>query len=89
MKKDPKVMIMGLNAATRTLIRPWMAEGGRPNLARLMHAGGSGRRESIPPPISRHIGDAPPKRSQADEESAKLEERLQAHATSNSPSQWS
>ena len=27
MKKDLKVMITGLDAATCTLVRPWMAEG--------------------------------------------------------------
>ena len=31
MKKDPKVIIVGLVAATWTLIRPWMAEGGMPS----------------------------------------------------------
>ncbi len=36
MKKDPKVVIIGLDAATWTLIRPWMAEGGMPNLAKLI-----------------------------------------------------
>ena len=39
MKKDPKVIIIGLDAATWTLIRPWMAEGGMPNLAKLMKDG--------------------------------------------------
>ena len=75
MKKDPKAMIMGLNAATRTLIRPWMAEGGRPNLPRLVNGGVSGRVESITPP-------ARPRRNAeavtADEESAKVEKRLQS-----------
>jgi predicted AlkP superfamily phosphohydrolase/phosphomutase len=79
MKKDPKVMIMRLDAATWTLICPWMAEGGRPNLARLVNPGVSGRLESILPPIT------PPARPgrtaqavTADEESAKVEKRLQA-----------
>ena len=74
MKKDLKVMIMGLNEATRTLIRPWMAEGGRPTLPRLVNVGVSGRLESILPPIS------PPARPgrTADEESAKVEKRFQA-----------
>jgi predicted AlkP superfamily phosphohydrolase/phosphomutase len=52
MKKDPKVVIIGLDAATWTLIRPWIAEGGMPNLARLMKAGVSGKLESILPPIT-------------------------------------
>jgi hypothetical protein len=79
MKKDPKVMIMGLNAATRTLTHPWMAEAGRPNLPRLVNVGVSGRQESILPASS------PPSRpgrtaqaGTADEESAKVEERLQS-----------
>jgi predicted AlkP superfamily phosphohydrolase/phosphomutase len=52
MKKVPKVMIIGLDAATWTLIRPWMAEGSLPNLAKLMKAGVSGPLESILPPIT-------------------------------------
>ena len=52
MKKTPKAVFIGLDAATWTLIRPWMAEGGMPNLARLMKAGVSGTLESILPPIT-------------------------------------
>ncbi|PYJ18834.1 MAG: hypothetical protein DME96_00475 [Verrucomicrobia bacterium] len=52
MKKDPKVIIIGLDAATWTLIRPWMAEGGMPNLAKLMNAGVSGTLQSVLPPIT-------------------------------------
>src|SRR5437016_11736716 len=52
MKKDPKVVIIGLDAATWTLIRPWMAEGSMPNLAKLMKAGVSGTLESVLPPIT-------------------------------------
>jgi predicted AlkP superfamily phosphohydrolase/phosphomutase len=52
MKKDPKVIIIGLDAATWTLIRPWMAEGGMPNLAKLMKEGVSGTLRSILPPIT-------------------------------------
>src|SRR2546423_12739725 len=52
MKKDPKVVIIGLDAATWTLIRPWMAEGGMPNLAKLMKEGVSGSLRSILPPIT-------------------------------------
>lgn len=52
MKKVPKAVIIGLDAATWTLIRPWMAEGGMPILARLMKEGVSGKLESILPPIT-------------------------------------
>jgi predicted AlkP superfamily phosphohydrolase/phosphomutase len=51
-KKRPKVVIIGLDAATWTLIRPWMAEGGMPNLAKLMKAGVSGTLQSVLPPIT-------------------------------------
>ena len=52
MKKVPKVMVIGLDAATWTLIRPWIAEGSLPTLAKLMRAGVSGPLESILPPIT-------------------------------------
>jgi predicted AlkP superfamily phosphohydrolase/phosphomutase len=52
MKKVPKVVVIGLDAATWTLLRPWMAEGKMPNLAKLMKAGVSGSLESILPPIT-------------------------------------
>jgi predicted AlkP superfamily phosphohydrolase/phosphomutase len=52
MKKRPKVVIIGLDAATWTLIRPWIAEGGMPNLAKLMKAGVSGTLQSVLPPIT-------------------------------------
>jgi predicted AlkP superfamily phosphohydrolase/phosphomutase len=52
MKKVPKVVVIGLDAATWTVIRPWMAEGQMPNLAKLMKAGVSGTLESILPPIT-------------------------------------
>jgi predicted AlkP superfamily phosphohydrolase/phosphomutase len=52
MKKVPKVVVIGLDAATWTVIRPWMAEGSMPNLAKLMKAGVWGRLESILPPIT-------------------------------------
>ncbi len=52
MKTVPKVVIIGLDAATWTLIRPWMAEGSMPNLAKLMKAGVSGTLESVLPPIT-------------------------------------
>ena len=52
MKKVPKVVVIGLDAATWTVIRPWMAEGSMPNLAKLMKTGASGTLESILPPIT-------------------------------------
>ncbi len=52
MKKNPKVVFIGLDAATWTLIRPWMAEGGMPNLAKLMKVGVSGSLQSVLPPIT-------------------------------------
>ena len=52
MKKVPKAVVIGLDAATWTLIRPWMAEGSMPNLAKLMKSGVSGSLESILPPIT-------------------------------------
>jgi len=52
MKKVPKLVVIGLDAATWTLIRPWIAEGSMPNLARLMKNGVSGTLESILPPIT-------------------------------------
>ncbi|MEO8044938.1 MAG: alkaline phosphatase family protein [Spartobacteria bacterium] len=52
MKKVPKVVVIGLDSATWTVIRPWMAEGSLPNLARMMNAGVSGSLESVLPPIT-------------------------------------
>jgi predicted AlkP superfamily phosphohydrolase/phosphomutase len=50
--KAPKVMIVGLDAATWDLAKPWIAEGYMPNLARLMSEGTSGTFESVLPPIT-------------------------------------
>src|SRR5881394_3557688 len=52
MKKSPKVVIIGLDAATWTLIHPWIAEGGMPNLTNLVKAGVSGPLQSVLPPIT-------------------------------------
>lgn len=52
MKKAPKAVVIGLDAATWTLIRPWMEEGSMPNLAKLMKDGVSGTLKSILPPIT-------------------------------------
>jgi predicted AlkP superfamily phosphohydrolase/phosphomutase len=50
--KAPKVMVVGLDAATWDLAKPWIAEGHMPNLARLMSEGTSGTFESVLPPIT-------------------------------------
>src|SRR5947199_2150960 len=50
--KKPKVLIVGLDAATFDLINPWIAEGNLPNLAALMRNGASSRLASILPPIT-------------------------------------
>src|SRR2546428_11166870 len=47
-----KVLIVGLDAATLDLIKPWIGEGKLPNLAQLMKEGASGRLASILPPIT-------------------------------------
>ncbi len=52
MKNVPKVVVIGLDSATWTVIRPWMAEGSLPNLAKLMQTGVSGSLESVRPPIT-------------------------------------
>jgi predicted AlkP superfamily phosphohydrolase/phosphomutase len=50
--KEPKVLIVGLDAATFELIIPWIAEGKLPNLAALMKEGAWGRLASVLPPIT-------------------------------------
>ncbi|MEO7167952.1 MAG: alkaline phosphatase family protein [Spartobacteria bacterium] len=52
MKIVPKVVVIGLDSATWTVIRPWMAEGSMPNLAKLMKGGVSGPLDSVLPPIT-------------------------------------
>ena len=49
---SPKVMIVGLDAATWDLAKPWIAEGRMPNLGRLMREGTYGKFESVLPPIT-------------------------------------
>jgi hypothetical protein len=69
MRKDPKVMITGLDA-TCTLVRLGTGEGGMPSLAKLVSAGASGKVESILQPAR------PGRTAQAattDEEFAKVE----------------
>ncbi len=50
--RKPKVLIVGLDAATFDLIIPWIAEGKLPNLAALMKEGSWGRLASIVLPIT-------------------------------------
>jgi predicted AlkP superfamily phosphohydrolase/phosphomutase len=50
--KKPKVLIVGLDAATFDLIGPWVAGGKLPNLEALMKNGAWGRLASILPPIT-------------------------------------
>ena len=50
--KTVKLLIVGLDAATLDLIKPWVAEGKLPNMADLMRAGVSGRLASILPPVT-------------------------------------
>ncbi len=52
MKKTPQAVVIGLDAATWTVIRPWMAEGSMPNLAKLMEGGTAGTLQSVLPPIT-------------------------------------
>jgi predicted AlkP superfamily phosphohydrolase/phosphomutase len=50
--KTPRLLIVGLDAATFDLICPWIEEGKLPNLAALMKNGTWGRLASILPPIT-------------------------------------
>ena len=50
--KKPRLLIVGLDAATFDLICPWIGEGKLPNLAALMKNGAWGRLASILPPIT-------------------------------------
>ncbi len=47
-----KAVIIGLDGATWTLLRPWIDEGQLPNLARLVHEGASGPLTTTIPPVS-------------------------------------
>lgn len=51
-EKRPKAVVIGLDAATWTVIRPWIAQGAMPNLAKLITGGVSGTLESVLPPIT-------------------------------------
>jgi predicted AlkP superfamily phosphohydrolase/phosphomutase len=50
--KKPKIVIIGLDAATWDLIRPWAAEGLLPNLSKLTESGVSGDLQSAIPPLT-------------------------------------
>src|SRR5437867_729066 len=50
--KSPRIVIVGLDAATFDLIGPWAAEGKLPNLNALMRNGAWGKLASILPPIT-------------------------------------
>lgn len=50
--KRPRVVVLGLDGATFTILRPWMEAGYLPNLARLAHQGVHGQLESVVPPYS-------------------------------------
>ncbi len=47
-----KLLVIGLDGGTFTLLRPWMAEGNLPNLAGLAATGVSGVLESTCPPLT-------------------------------------
>ena len=48
----PRLVVLGLDGATFTILRPWMEAGHLPNLARLAHEGVHGQLESVVPPYS-------------------------------------
>jgi predicted AlkP superfamily phosphohydrolase/phosphomutase len=47
-----KAVIIGLDGATWTLLRPWIDQGQLPNLARLVQEGASGPLTTTIPPVS-------------------------------------
>ena len=49
---EPKIVIIGLDAAVQTLLKPWAEQGKLPNLAALMKDGVSGDLESVVPPLT-------------------------------------
>ncbi len=52
MNTTPKIVIVGLDAAVMSLVRPWVEQGDLPNLAALMAKGVSGELESVMPPLT-------------------------------------
>ncbi|MER3457989.1 MAG: phosphodiesterase, partial [Chloroflexota bacterium] len=43
-----RVMVIGLDGATFDLMRPWLAEGKQPTIARLIREGAAGEMISVP-----------------------------------------
>ena len=52
MSGKKRVLVIGLDGATFDLFRPWMEEGGLPNLSKIVKNGVSGELESTIPPVS-------------------------------------
>ena len=52
MTLNRKAIILGLDGATWTLLRPWIDQGQLPHLARLVHEGASGPLTTTIPPVS-------------------------------------
>ena len=52
MTLNRKAIILGLDGATWTLLRPWIDQGHLPHLARLVHEGASGPLTTTIPPVS-------------------------------------
>jgi predicted AlkP superfamily phosphohydrolase/phosphomutase len=52
MKKDPKVIVIGIDGATWELIKPWADEGKLPTIKRLMDKGAWGVLKSTTPPVT-------------------------------------
>src|SRR5438552_13497206 len=50
--RKPRIMIIGLDAATWDLVDPWAAKGYLPNLSKLVDEGVSGRLQSAIPPLT-------------------------------------
>src|ERR1700741_28486 len=50
--ENPKIVIIGLDAATWDLMGPWIEEGRLPNMARLVGTGVKGGLESATPPLT-------------------------------------
>ena len=50
--RKPKIMIIGLDAATWDLVGPWAAKGYLPNLSKLVDEGVSGKLQSAIPPLT-------------------------------------
>jgi predicted AlkP superfamily phosphohydrolase/phosphomutase len=51
-RNNSKVLVIGLDGGTFTLLQPWMDEGKLPNLKMIQEEGVSGELESTIPPIT-------------------------------------